>query len=84
MKLDETDLKILRYLQENGRYTTKALADKLSLSTTPVFERVKKMEKEGLIKKYVAILNERKVGLKQTVFIKNNPSSFLTKVMMIV
>lgn len=83
MKLDETDLKILRYLQENGRYTTKALADKLNLSTTPVFERVKKMEKEGLIRQYVALLNERKIGLKQTVFIsvglKEHTRSYLDK-----
>ncbi|MGB3466636.1 MAG: Lrp/AsnC family transcriptional regulator [Cyclobacteriaceae bacterium] len=83
MKLDETDIKILRYLQENGRYTTKSLADKLNLSTTPVFERVKKMEREGLIRQYVALLNERKIGLKQTVFIsislKEHTRSYLDK-----
>ena len=83
MKLDETDLKILRYLQENGRYTTKALADTLNLSTTPVFERIKKMEKEGLIKQYVALLDARKIGLKQTVFIsislKEHTRSYLDK-----
>lgn len=83
LKLDATDLAILKHLQENGRYTTKALAEKLNLSTTPVFERVKKLEKEGLIDKYVALLNHRKVGLKQTVFIsvslKEHTRSYLTR-----
>lgn len=83
LKLDENDLQILRHLQENGRYTTKALAEKLNLSTTPVFERVKKMEKEGLIDRYVALLNERKIGLKQTIFIsislKEHTRSYLDK-----
>jgi len=83
LKLDKTDLSILKHLQENGRYTTKALAEKLNLSTTPIFERVKKMEKEGLIKKYVALLNERKAGLKQTVFIsislKEHTRSYLDR-----
>ena len=83
LRLDENDLKILQHLQENGRYTTKALAEKLNLSTTPVFERVKKMEKEGLIDRYVALLNERKIGLKQTIFIsislKEHTRSYLDK-----
>lgn len=69
IKLDETDIRILNLLQDNARITIKAMAEKLNLSTTPVFERVKKLEKGGVIKNYVALLNERKLGLKQTVFI---------------
>ena len=67
-KLDATDLKILRVLQEEGRITTKELAAKVNLSTTPVFERMKRLEKEGYIKKYVAILDADKLNLGFTVF----------------
>ena len=67
-KLDATDLKILRVLQEEGRITTKELAAKDNLSTTPVFERMKRLEKEGYIKKYVAILDADKLNLGFTVF----------------
>ena len=52
--LDTIDLQILRALQENARLTTKELAARVNLSTTPVFERMKRLEKGGLIKKYVA------------------------------
>lgn len=56
-QLDNTDLKILKILQNNSNITTKELANKVNLSATPVFERVKKLEKTGYLKKYVAILN---------------------------
>ncbi|WP_378186615.1 Lrp/AsnC family transcriptional regulator [Aquimarina sp. W85] len=69
MKLDTTDIKILELLQENSNRTTKSLAEELKMSTTPVFERIKKLEKEGYIDKYAALLNEKMVGFKQTVFI---------------
>ena len=69
LKLDATDIKILEILQENARITTKALADRLNLSTTPVFERVKRLEREDLIKKYVALVDQRKLGLKLIAFI---------------
>ena len=55
--LDKTDLQILRVLQNNSRLTTKELAAKVNLSPTPVFERVKRLEANGYIKKYVAVLN---------------------------
>lgn len=67
--LDKTNLKIMGFLQENCKISIKEMAEKLNLSTTPVFERVKRLEKEGYIEKYTAIINERKVGLKQTIFI---------------
>jgi len=56
-QLDQTDLKLLKILQNNSNITTKELANKVNLSSTPVFERIKKLEKGGFIKKYVAILN---------------------------
>ncbi|WP_044403069.1 Lrp/AsnC family transcriptional regulator [Lacinutrix sp. Hel_I_90] len=67
--LDKTDTKILSLLQQNSNRTTKSIATELGMTTTPVFERIKKLEKQGYIKKYVAVLNNKKMGLKQTVFI---------------
>ena len=69
VKLDETDIKILEQLQVDGRKTIKAMADELHLTTTPVFERVKRLEKEGIIKQYVALLNPKRLELNLTVFI---------------
>lgn len=69
MKLDATDIKILEILQQDGRITTKALADQLNLTTTPVFERVKRLEKDGVIKKYVVLVDNRKLDLSLTAFI---------------
>ena len=59
--LDATDIKILRILQEDSNLTTKELAAKVSLSPTPVFERVKQLEKKGYIKKYMAVLDPTKI-----------------------
>ncbi|GLB51312.1 AsnC family transcriptional regulator [Neptunitalea chrysea] len=69
MKLDTTDIRILNLLQENSRITTKEMAKKLSLTTTPVFERVKKLEREGIIEKYVAIINQKKMGIILSAFL---------------
>lgn len=69
MKLDQTDIKILEILQQDGRITTKALAEQLNLTTTPVFERVKRLEKDGIIKQYVALVDNRKLDLSLTAFI---------------
>jgi DNA-binding Lrp family transcriptional regulator len=60
--LDETDISILRLLQQNARMTVKELADKVHLSPTPVHERVKRMERSGVIRQYVALLDAAKVG----------------------
>ena len=59
--LDQTDLKILRILQQNARLTNKELAAQVNLSTTPVFERLKRLERNGYIKKYVAVLDAEKL-----------------------
>ena len=60
--LDKTDLQILRILQENARITVKDLARKVHLSPTPVFERLHRMENEGIIRRYTAILDAAKLG----------------------
>jgi Lrp/AsnC family transcriptional regulator, leucine-responsive regulatory protein len=62
IKFDTTDRDILKYLQEDAKLTTKELAGRLNLSPTPVYERVKRLENEGVIKKYVAQVDREKVG----------------------
>lgn len=60
--LDETDRKILRILQRNSDLTVKELAAKLHLSTSPTFERLKRLERDGYIERYMAVVNPHKVG----------------------
>lgn len=72
IKLDKIDRKILRILQNDGRITTKELASKLHLTNTPVYERVKKLEKNGIIEKYIAILNPEKLDKNMIIFIDVN------------
>lgn len=67
-KLDKTDYHILRILQQNCNLTTKELAQQANLSTTPVFERVRRMEKDGVIRKYVAVLDNAKINYGFTVY----------------
>jgi len=69
MKLDKTDIKILEILQEDSRITSKALAVELNLSPTPVFERVKRLERDGIIRKYVALVDNKKIDLMLMTFI---------------
>ncbi len=66
--IDATDLQILRELQRNARLTTKELAARVNLSTTPVFERVKRLERDGIIDRYVAVLNAEKLNQGFVVF----------------
>ena len=66
--LDETDLQILRTLQKNAKLTTKELADAVHLTPTPVFERQKRLEKKGYIKKYIAMLDAEKLNQGLLVF----------------
>lgn len=67
-QLDKIDLKILKLLQKRSNLTTKELSNKVNLSVTPVFERVKKLEKLGYIKKYVAVLDAEKLDKGLMVF----------------
>ncbi len=60
--LDNIDITILRALQKNSRLTTKELAAKIHLSTSPAFERQKRLEREGYIKGYMAVVDAEKVG----------------------
>ncbi|MGG8495718.1 Lrp/AsnC family transcriptional regulator [Tenacibaculum sp. TC6] len=66
--IDEIDRRILNILQHNSNITTKVLAAKVNLSPSPVFERVKKLEQLGFIKKYVAVLDAEKLDRGLIVF----------------
>ncbi|MEJ2004717.1 MAG: Lrp/AsnC family transcriptional regulator [Cyclobacteriaceae bacterium] len=66
--LDATDRKILSLLQQNAKLTTQELASELNLTKTPVFERIKKLEREGYISGYSARLDREKMGLGLMVF----------------
>ena len=57
--LDEIDLKILRILQQDSKKTTKEIAELLNLTASPVYERIRRLEKKGYIKKYVALLDKK-------------------------
>jgi Lrp/AsnC family transcriptional regulator, leucine-responsive regulatory protein len=60
--LDKKDLEILRLLQENSKLTVRDIAEKIHLSATPTHERIKRMERDGVIRQYVALLNNRLVN----------------------
>ena len=68
--LDEIDLQILRTLQKKAKLTTKELAEAVHLTPTPVFERQKRLERQGYIKKYVAVLDPEKLDQGLQVFCK--------------
>lgn len=64
MSFDETDKKLLEYVQEDCKQTTKELSYKLGLSVTAVYEHIRKLENSGVISKYVALIDKTKVDRK--------------------
>ena len=62
MKLDSVDSQLLNFLQKDAKQTNKELASKLDMSVTAVYERIKKLEKAGIIDHYVALVNKQKIG----------------------
>ena len=68
MKLDKIDRKLLELLQIDSKQTTKQLSLQLGLSVTAVYERIKKLEKEKVIKQYVALVNKNKIEKSFLVF----------------
>ena len=68
--LDETDLRILRVLQKRGRISNADLAEAAHLSASACHRRVQRLESEGLIRGYVALLDARKMGMPTTVFVE--------------
>ncbi len=68
--LDSTDSRILRVLQKSGRMSNADLAEKVNLSASACHRRVQRLEKEGIIRDYVAMLDPRKVNRPTTVFVE--------------
>lgn len=68
MKIDQTDLRILDILQGDAKTTHKEIGASLQLSTTAVYERIKRMERNGVIKGYAALINKPRLGLNLTAF----------------
>ena len=60
--VDEKDIAILRALQHNAKATVQEIANQVHLSTTPVHERIKRMEQNGVIKQYVALVDKSKIN----------------------
>jgi len=69
VKLDKTDKAILNILQKDSSCTIKDIANRLHLSTTPIFDRMKKLEKAGVIKKYVALVDPKQIDKRLIVFV---------------
>ncbi|MFW8634811.1 Lrp/AsnC family transcriptional regulator [Cribrihabitans pelagius] len=69
MRLDDRDIEILRVLSREGRITKSALAERIGLSPTPCWDRLKKLEQAGLIEGYGARINLRKLAPHVTVFV---------------
>ena len=67
-ELDSTDIDILRALQADGRLSVRELAAKVHRSATPVFERLRRLEADGVIKSYTALIDQNKIGRGFTVF----------------
>lgn len=70
MSLDETDRRILKVLQRKGRISNADLSEAANLSASACHRRVQRLEKEGYIRDYVALLNARKMGVPTTVFVE--------------
>jgi Lrp/AsnC family leucine-responsive transcriptional regulator len=70
MTLDATDRRILIALQKAGRMSNADLAEQVNLSASACHRRVQRLEAEGLIRNYVALLDARKIGLPTTVFVE--------------
>jgi DNA-binding Lrp family transcriptional regulator len=68
IKLDAIDKQLLEMLQNDSNTNVKELATKLNLTKTPIYDRIKRYEKEGLIDKYVAVLNKEKIEHFMVVF----------------
>lgn len=61
-QIDETDYKILELLKHNAKLGTKEIASQVGLTITPTYERIRRMEKRGIIKSYIAVIDKKKQG----------------------
>ncbi len=83
MNLDKIDKQILILLQHDSSLKTKEIAASIGLSITPTYDRIKRLEKDGVIEKYVAILNKKAINKSVTVIchitLQKHEQSLLTK-----
>jgi len=77
--LDNLDKQILNILQSNSKRTIKDISSELNLSTTPIFERIKRMEAQGIISQYVALVDPLKLDKKLRVFVEISVSDHTSK-----
>ncbi len=68
--MDDIDRRILRELQYNARITNAELAERVGLSPSPCWNRVRSLEQQGVIEKYITIFNQAQIGLPDTVIIE--------------
>lgn len=68
-ELSSQELLLLRMLQENSKFDIADLTDKLGMSRTSVYDKIKKLENDGYIKQYTAIIDQKKIGLRFTVIV---------------
>lgn len=68
--MDQTEKRILRILQADGRLSNVALAEQVGLSESPTFRRVRQLEATGVITGYAALVDQRKLGLEVTAFVQ--------------
>ncbi|MEZ0610048.1 Lrp/AsnC family transcriptional regulator [Fibrella sp. WM1] len=81
MELDKIDRAILALLQTNAQLTIQEIGQQINLSKTPVHERIKRLEREGIIDRYVTVLNKKKLGSRLQIYCqvtldKQNRDSF--------
>jgi len=79
--MDSTDIKLIKLLQKNGKLTMKELSGELGLSITPIYERLRRLEREKKILGYQAVIDEKKAGFGLEVFcsvtLESHKSEFL-------
>ncbi|MGB0883618.1 MAG: Lrp/AsnC family transcriptional regulator [Flavobacteriales bacterium] len=68
LKLDKIDKQLLNLLQKDSKIKISELSEQLNLSKTPIYERIKRFEKEGIISKYVAVVDKNRLGNSMVVF----------------
>ena len=68
VKLDAIDKRLLEFLQNDSKVNIKEVAAQLNMTKTPIYERIKRYNKEGIIEKYVAVINRRKISNSMVVF----------------
>ena len=66
--IDEIDARILEILQKDSTVSIKDIADKVGLSATPTYERIRQLEERGIILKYVALIDREKIGMNLLVY----------------